>query len=82
MSKKKNRREKKKNLTKKMQTKIMSLLNEIQILLRSHQSFYTSFTWDDEVYDDFLTLQNNGSTWLRPFSYTAYSIPSIILCIT
>jgi hypothetical protein len=34
----------------------MSLLNEIPLLLRPHKSFCTSITWDDEVYDDFLTF--------------------------
>ena len=35
----------------------MSLLNKIQILLRTHQCFCTSITWKNEVYGDFLTLK-------------------------
>ena len=35
----------------------MSVLNKIQILLRTHQCFCTSFTWKNEVYGDFLTIK-------------------------
>ena len=33
----------------------MSVLNKIEILLRTHQCFCTSITWKNKVYDDFLT---------------------------
>ena len=49
----------------------MLILSGIEI--RSHQCFDTSITEDSEVNDNFLTLQNNSSTWLRPFSSTYYS---------
>ena len=35
----------------------MSVLNNIQILLRTHQCLWTSITWKNEVYGDFLTLK-------------------------
>ena len=35
----------------------MSVLNKIQILLRTHQCFCTSITWKNEAYGDFLTLK-------------------------
>ena len=35
----------------------MSVLNKIQILLRTHQCFCTSITWKNEVYGGFLTLK-------------------------
>ena len=35
----------------------MSVLNKIQILLRTRQCFCTSITWKNEVYGDFLTLK-------------------------
>ena len=49
----------------------MLLLSGIET--RSHQCFDTSITEDSDVNDNFLTLQNKGSTWLRPFSSTYYS---------
>ena len=49
----------------------MLLLSGIEI--RSHQCFDTSITKDSDVNDNFLTLQNKSSTWLRPFSSTYYS---------
>ena len=50
----------------------MLLLSGMEI--RSHQCFDTSITEDSNVNDNFRTLQNKSSTWLRPFSSTYYSI--------
>ena len=49
----------------------MLLLSGIEI--RSQQCFDTSIIEDSDVNDNFLTLHNKSSTWLRPFSSTYYS---------
>ena len=53
----------------KKQRKKLLLLNGIELLLRSHQCFYTSITWYKDKNDDFLTLQNKSSTWLKAIQY-------------
>ena len=76
--KKKKRKKKKKKKEEsnyeRAEKKDISILNKNKILLRTHQCFCTSITWENEVYDDLPTLKNKGSTWPRLFSNTYHSI--------